>query len=106
MSTQPSHHVPSRLSRRGLIAGAVALPAAALLQASPAAAQASYASYLMAHFIGEGSGGEQIYLSHSDNGLNWTDLNRGQIVRRRRPPDGYPDWVWAWVIRAAWLCCR
>ncbi len=36
----------------------------------------------MAHFIGEGAGGEQIYLSHSDNGLNWTDLNRGQIVLR------------------------
>lgn len=77
MSTQPS-----RLSRRGLLAGAVALPAAALLPASPAAAQTSYTGYLMAHFVGEGSGGEQIYLAHSDDGLNWTDLNRGQIVLR------------------------
>ena len=82
MSTQPPYPVPARLSRRGLIAGAAAIPAAALLPASPAAAQTTYASYLMAHFIGEGAGGEQIYLSHSDNGLNWTDLNRGQIVLR------------------------
>jgi hypothetical protein len=76
MSTQPSH-----LSRRGLFAAAAAIPAATLLPAS-ASAQTTYTSYLMAHFIGEGSGGEQIYLSHSDNGLNWTDLNRGQIVLR------------------------
>ena len=76
MSTQPSH-----LSRRRLFAAAAAIPAATLLPAS-ASAQTTYASYLMAHFIGEGSGGEQIYLSHSDNGLNWTDLNRGQIVLR------------------------
>ena len=76
MSTQPSH-----LSRRRLFAAAAAIPAATLLPAS-ASAQTTYTSYLMAHFIGEGSGGEQIYLSHSDNGLNWTDLNRGQIVLR------------------------
>ncbi|HEX2143922.1 MAG TPA: glycoside hydrolase family 43 protein [Glycomyces sp.] len=73
---------PSRLSRRGLLAAATALPAAALLPGSPASAQTAYTSYLMTHFIGEGSGGEQIYLAHSDNGLNWTDLNRGQIVLR------------------------
>ncbi|MDN3241746.1 glycoside hydrolase family 43 protein [Glycomyces tritici] len=82
MTTSPSPRPAARLSRRGLIAAAAALPAAALLPASPAAAQTAYTGYLMAHFIGEGSGGEQIYLSHSDNGLNWTDLNRGQIVLR------------------------
>lgn len=73
---------PSRLSRRGLLTAAAAVPAAALFPASAAMAQTSYTGYLMAHFIGEGSGGEQIYLSHSDDGLNWTDLNRGQIVLR------------------------
>src|SRR5688500_14255332 len=82
MSTAPSHHLPPRLSRRGLFAGAMAIPAAALLPATPAAAQTSYTGYLMAHFVGEGSGGEQIYLAHSDDGLNWTDLNRSQIVLR------------------------
>ncbi|MCC3763378.1 glycoside hydrolase family 43 protein [Glycomyces sp. TRM65418] len=82
MSNPSSRRAPSRLSRRGLLAGAVALPAAALLPASPASAQTAYTGYLMAHFVGEGSGGEQIYLAHSDDGLNWTDLNRGQIVLR------------------------
>jgi hypothetical protein len=82
VSTSPSQPVPSRLSRRGLLAGAIAIPATALLPAAPAAAQTAYTGYLMAHFIGEGTSGEQIYLAHSDDGLNWTDLNRGQIVLR------------------------
>ncbi|GAA1666253.1 hypothetical protein GCM10009830_09900 [Glycomyces endophyticus] len=71
----------ARLSRRGLFTAAAAAP---LVAAFPelAAAQTAYTGYLMAHFIGEGTGGEQIYLSHSDNGLNWTDLNRSQIVLR------------------------
>jgi hypothetical protein len=77
----PSNSRLSRLSRRGLLAAAAAVPLAAAVPA-PAAAQTAYTGYLMAHFIGEGTGGEQIYLSHSDNGLNWTDLNRGQIVLR------------------------
>ncbi|THV23600.1 glycoside hydrolase family 43 protein [Glycomyces paridis] len=72
---------PARLSRRGLLAAAAAVPLAAAVPA-PAAAQAAYTGYLMAHFIGEGTGGEQIYLAHADNGLNWTDLNRSQIVLR------------------------
>ncbi|SDE31147.1 glycoside hydrolase family 43 protein [Glycomyces harbinensis] len=78
MSSNPRS---ARLSRRGLIAAAAAVPLAAAVPA-PASAQTAYTSYLMAHFIGEGSGGEQTYLAHSDNGLNWTDLNRGQIVLR------------------------
>ncbi|THV34693.1 glycoside hydrolase family 43 protein [Glycomyces buryatensis] len=74
----------TRLSRRGVLLGAAAAATTGLVTTvqSPASAQTAYASYLMAHFIGEGAGGEQIYLSHSDNGLNWTDLNRGQIVLR------------------------
>lgn len=72
---------PARLSRRGLLAAAAAVPLAAAVPA-PAAAQTSHTGYLMAHFIGEGAGGEQVYLAHSDDGLNWTDLNRGQIVLR------------------------
>ncbi|MCD0443987.1 glycoside hydrolase family 43 protein [Glycomyces sp. A-F 0318] len=76
-----SNSRPPHLSRRGLLTAAAAIPLAAAVPA-PAAAQTAYTGYLMAHFIGEGTGGEQIYLSHSDDGLNWTDLNRGQIVLR------------------------
>jgi len=45
-----------------------------------AAAQTSFAGYLMAHFTGESANGEQLYLAHSTNGLNWTDLNGGGPV--------------------------
>lgn len=77
MSSSPS----ARLSRRGLLTAAAAVPLAAALPGA-AAAQTAYTGYLMVHFIGEGAGGEQIYLAASDNGLNWTDLNRSQIVLR------------------------
>ena len=39
-----------------------------------------FTGYLMAHFTGESATGEQIYLAHSTNGLNWTDLNNGSPV--------------------------
>ncbi len=39
-----------------------------------------FTGYLMAHFTGESANGEQIYLAHSKNGLNWTDLNGGGPV--------------------------
>ncbi|WP_447001887.1 glycoside hydrolase family 43 protein [Saccharothrix isguenensis] len=39
-----------------------------------------FTGYLMAHFTGEHANGEQIYLAHSRDGLNWTDLNNGAPV--------------------------
>jgi hypothetical protein len=72
-----------RLSRRTVLLWAAASALSApLLTAAPAAAQQAHTAYLMAHFIGQQPGGEQIYLSYSDDGLHWTDLNNGQIVLR------------------------
>ncbi|NUT47179.1 MAG: 1,4-beta-xylanase [Saccharothrix sp.] len=39
-----------------------------------------FTGYLMAHFTGEHSLGEQIYFAHSRDGLHWTDLNNGAPV--------------------------
>lgn len=47
-----------------------------------ASAQETYTGYLMAHFTGEQTDGEQLYLSHSDDGLHWNDLNEGRPVLR------------------------
>jgi hypothetical protein len=62
--------------------------------------------YLMTHFIGEGSNNQQIYFSYSADGLNWSDLNGGQIALRStvgtkgvrdpalvRSPDGSKYWI-------------
>ncbi|MEU7616526.1 glycoside hydrolase family 43 protein [Micromonospora rifamycinica] len=38
--------------------------------------------YLMAHFTGESSTGQQIYLAHSTDGLRWKDLHNGGLVLR------------------------
>ena len=46
-----------------------------------ASAQAGpYGGYLMAHFTGESSMGEQIYFATSTDGLHWTDVNRSMAV--------------------------
>lgn len=37
-----------------------------------------FTGYLMVHFIGEGSRGQQIYFTHSKDGLHWSDLNGGE----------------------------
>jgi hypothetical protein len=73
-----------------------------------AAALDPFTGYLMAHFIGEGATGQQIYLSRSTDGLNWTDLNGGGMVLRSpvgtrgvrdpalvRSPDGSRYWILA-----------
>ncbi|MCF6410234.1 family 43 glycosylhydrolase [Pseudalkalibacillus salsuginis] len=39
-----------------------------------------YDAYLMTHFTGEHSTGEQIYFASSTDGLNWKDLNDGNPV--------------------------
>ncbi|GAA1875273.1 glycoside hydrolase family 43 protein [Myceligenerans crystallogenes] len=48
--------------------------------AGRAAALDPFTGYLMAHFTGEHATGEQIYLAHSTDGLNWTDLSDGAPV--------------------------
>ncbi|MGW0843369.1 glycoside hydrolase family 43 protein [Streptomyces sp. NPDC002787] len=87
------------------------LLAACLLFASqalitPDRAAAADPGYLMTHFIGEGSNGQQIYFSYSTDGLNWTDLNGGGTALRStvgtkgvrdpalvRSPDGSKYWI-------------
>ena len=73
---------------------------------TPERAAAADPGYLMAHFIGEGATGQQIYFSHSTDGLHWTDLNGGGAVLRStvgtrgvrdpalvRSPDGSRYWI-------------
>jgi hypothetical protein len=51
----------------------------AVLTPHPAAADPGY---LMVHFTGEGATDQQMYLSHSTDGLHWSDLNGGGTVLR------------------------
>jgi hypothetical protein len=73
---------------------------------TPERAAAADPGYLMTHFIGEGSNGQQIYFSYSSDGLNWTELNGGGIALRStvgtkgvrdpalvRSPDGSKYWI-------------
>ncbi|MEU4619748.1 glycoside hydrolase family 43 protein [Actinoplanes sp. NPDC023801] len=82
--------------------------------AAPASALDPFTGYLMAHFIGEQSQGEQIYLAHSKNGRNWTDLNNGAPVLLStvgtrgvrdpaivRSPNGDRYWIIATDLRIA-----
>ncbi|MFI6013403.1 glycoside hydrolase family 43 protein [Streptomyces sp. NPDC051243] len=50
--------------------------------ATPQRAVAADPGYLMTHFIGEGATGQQIYFSHSTDGLHWSDLNGGGMTLR------------------------
>ncbi|WP_330327496.1 glycoside hydrolase family 43 protein [Streptomyces pseudovenezuelae] len=90
---------------------ATVLVAACLLFTAPALttpqlAAAADPGYLMVHFTGEGSTGQQMYLSHSMDGLHWNDLNGGGMVLRStigtqgvrdpafvRSPDGSKYWI-------------
>jgi hypothetical protein len=63
-----------------LTASLLAVASWAVMFQRPAAALDPFTGYLMAHFTGESATGEQIYLAHSTNGLNWTDLNNGGPV--------------------------
>ncbi|WP_033318471.1 glycoside hydrolase family 43 protein [Streptomyces yerevanensis] len=73
---------------------------------APERAAAADPGYLMTHFIGEGATGQQIYFSHSTDGLNWSDLNGGGMTLRStvgtrgvrdpalvRSPDGSKYWI-------------
>ncbi|MEJ3744451.1 glycoside hydrolase family 43 protein [Actinomycetes bacterium KLBMP 9797] len=70
------------LTRVGAVLAAVTLLLAswAITTKREAAALDPFTGYLMAHFTGESATGEQIYLAHSRDGLNWTDLNNGGPV--------------------------
>lgn len=76
------------LLRRVVLASAAFAVAAFLVTFSPvtprqqAGAQVAFTGYLMVHFTGESTDGEQIYLAHSDDGLRFTDLNNGHVVLR------------------------
>jgi Alpha-L-arabinofuranosidase B (ABFB) domain len=72
------------LGRLGAIVLAVCLLFASWSAVAPkeAAALDPFTGYLMAHFTGESSTGQQIYLAHSTDGLRWTDLNNGGPVLR------------------------
>jgi sucrose-6-phosphate hydrolase SacC (GH32 family) len=73
---------------------------------TPQRAAAADLGYLMVHFTGEGSTNQQMYLSHSTDGLHWNDLNGGGMVLRStvgtqgvrdpafvRSPDGSKYWI-------------
>jgi len=49
---------------------------------APQQADAAEPGYLMTHFVGEGATGQQIYFSHSTDGLHWNDLNGGGMALR------------------------
>ncbi|GHE13733.1 glycoside hydrolase family 43 protein [Streptomyces alanosinicus] len=73
---------------------------------TPERAAAADPGYLMVHFTGDGSTGQQTYLSHSTDGVHWNDLNGGGTVLRSpvgtkgvrdhalvRSPDGSKYWI-------------
>ncbi|MGC0343886.1 glycoside hydrolase family 43 protein [Streptomyces sp. SLBN-8D4] len=73
---------------------------------APQRAAAADPGYLMVHFTGEGATNQQMYLSHSTDGLHWNDLNGGGMVLRStvgtqgvrdpafvRSPDGSKYWI-------------
>ncbi|MBD0844747.1 1,4-beta-xylanase, partial [Streptomyces sp. TRM68416] len=65
------------LARLAAVLAAACLLFTSQVLATPQRAAAADPGYLMTHFIGEGSTGQQIYFSHSADGLHWTDLNGG-----------------------------
>ncbi|MGX1560987.1 glycoside hydrolase family 43 protein [Streptomyces sp. NPDC055506] len=87
-----------------LVAVCLVLTGQALIR--PGKASAAEPGYLMTHFIGEGAAGQQIYFSHSADGLHWSDLNGGGTTLRStvgtrgvrdpslvRSPDGGKYWI-------------
>jgi sucrose-6-phosphate hydrolase SacC (GH32 family) len=70
------------LSRLATILVAVGLLLTSLTLTMSQQASAAGPGYLMVHFTGEGSTNQQMYLSHSTDGLHWNDLNGGGMVLR------------------------
>ncbi|WP_328767168.1 glycoside hydrolase family 43 protein [Streptomyces sp. NBC_00286] len=96
-----------------LVAACLLLTGQALT--APDRAAAADPGYLMVHFTGEGSANQQMYLSHSTDGLRWNDLNGGGMVLRStvgtkgvrdpalvRSPDGSKYWIIATDL--CWGC--
>ena len=78
------------------------------------AALAPFTGYLLAHFTGESTYGEQVYLATSTDGLHWTDMNNSQPVLTStvgekgvrdlsvvRSPDGTKYWILGTDLRIA-----
>ncbi|QGZ47928.1 1,4-beta-xylanase [Streptomyces sp. QHH-9511] len=98
--------MPAVLTRLSATLVAACLLIAAHVLATPQRASAATSGYLMTHFIGEGSEGQQIYFSHSTDGVHWSDLNGGGMTLRStvgtrgvrdpalvRSPDGGRYWI-------------
>nr|WSZ17364.1 glycoside hydrolase family 43 protein [Streptomyces canus] len=94
------------LNRLAAIFVAVGLLFTAQTLTTPQRAAAADPGYLMVHFTGDGSTNQQMYLSHSTDGLHWNDLNGGGMVLRSpvgtkgvrdpafvRSPDGSKYWI-------------
>ncbi|SPF06201.1 glycoside hydrolase family 43 protein [Streptomyces sp. MA5143a] len=94
------------LSRLAAVFVAACLLLTSQSLAAPERAAAAEPGYLMTHFIGEGSNGQQIYFSYSADGLNWSELNGGGVALRStvgtkgvrdpalvRSPDGSKYWI-------------
>ncbi|MEH0555219.1 glycoside hydrolase family 43 protein [Streptomyces sp. B21-101] len=94
------------LTRLAAILVAVGLFFTSQSLTTPQQAAAADPGYLMVHFTGEGSTNQQMYLSHSTDGLHWNDLNGGGMVLRStvgtrgvrdpalvRSPDGNKYWI-------------
>ncbi|WP_128374857.1 glycoside hydrolase family 43 protein [Streptomyces cavernae] len=74
--------MPAVLARLAAILVAACLLFASQAVTTPERASAADPGYLMTHFIGEGATGQQIYFSHSTDGLHWNDLNGGGMTLR------------------------
>ncbi|MET9508777.1 glycoside hydrolase family 43 protein [Streptomyces flavidovirens] len=74
--------MPAVLARLAAILVAACLLFTSQVLAAPQRAVAADPGYLMTHFIGEGSTNQQIYFSHSTDGLHWNDLNGGGTALR------------------------
>ncbi|MBE1602865.1 MULTISPECIES: glycoside hydrolase family 43 protein [Streptomyces] len=98
--------MPAVLSRLAAIFVAACLLFTAQVVTTPQRAAAADPGYLMVHFTGEGATNQQMYLSHSTDGLHWNDLNGGAMVLRStvgtkgvrdpalvRSPDGSKYWI-------------
>lgn len=96
------------------LAFVIALTGLTLAGAQSASAADPYSAYLLVHFTGESSQGEQIYLSASTDGKYWNDLNNGQPALLStvgtkgvrdpsivRSPDGSKFWIVATDLRIA-----
>ncbi|MEU0219667.1 glycoside hydrolase family 43 protein [Streptomyces sp. NPDC006265] len=94
------------LSRLSAILVAACLLFTGQVLTAPNRAAAADPGYLMVHFTGEGATNQQMYLSHSTDGLHWNDLNGGGMVLRStigtkgvrdpalvRSPDGSKYWI-------------